>query len=114
MKFSAHLAAWEFCFSAARESRRTMISYQKPHSHQHTEAVNYRIDLWVSRHQLAEMLAWRHRELAPGTWKHHRHSEPLLGKGAVVARFYFSNENDARAFGEAVAGQGGPPRSTHH
>jgi hypothetical protein len=84
-------------------------SYQNALAHQGNRIIHYRMDMWVSRQQLAEMRAWCHKTLAPGDWDLHRHCEYLLGEGAVVTRFYFLNEDDARAFGERCQYQS-PPR----
>jgi hypothetical protein len=74
-------------FRSPRNSKGvSMISDHTAHSHQRTEAIHYRLEVWVTRHQLAEMLAWCHKTLVPGSWSHHRHGENLLGEGAVVAR----------------------------
>ena len=79
-----------------------MISYQNSHAHPGNGTIHYRVDVCVSRQQLASMLAWCHRSFAPGDWNHHRNCENLLGEGAVAGRFYFLNEDDARAFGERL------------
>jgi len=77
-----------------------MFSQQNALARQRTGII--RMDLWVSRQQLAVMLAWCHKRFASGDWSYHRHCEPLLSKGAVVARFYFQHADDARDFGERL------------
>ncbi|HEV8712775.1 MAG TPA: hypothetical protein VGX03_08120 [Candidatus Binatia bacterium] len=58
-----------------------MFSQQNVLARQGTGII--RMDLWVSRQQLAAMLAWCHKRFGSGDWSYHRHCEPLLGKGAV-------------------------------
>jgi hypothetical protein len=63
-----------------------------------TDSCSIQIDLWVSTEQLDQMLAWCHRAFDRRDWDYHTHSDPLLGKNAVVTRFYFAKQADASAF----------------
>lgn len=64
------------------------------------ESPSFQIDLWVSRDQLNQILRWCRDTFDPQFWDYHSHEDAMLGHDAVVARFYFQQHVDARAFAE--------------